>query len=166
MSNYAFVHDGVAFGPSGKIQDTAGKPLPAVDADSYNKALEAQEIQHIKAGAEHLFLYVCKVDTTQETMERFIAGGWNREHVESRPQHYKSHRWEIHTWLGTALDANAYVGPAYKTPAFGWPSVRRAVTCRIFGVLYHGTYYESSGDYCRLRRAKRQGKGKGNGGGK
>jgi len=99
-------------------------PFDAVAFDAESKALEAQDIQQIKAGAEHLFLYVRKVDTTRET-----------------------HRWEIRTWLGTVLASNAYVGR---------PSVRRAVTCRIFGVLYHGTYYESSGDYCRLRRAKRQ----------
>lgn len=32
----------------------------------------------------------------------------------------------------------------------------QAVTCRIFGVLYHGWYMESSGDYCRLKKAKKQ----------
>ena len=31
---------------------------------------------------------------------------------------------------------------------------KRSVECQIYGVRYVGWYYETAGDYCRLRRAK------------
>lgn len=58
------------------------------------------------------------------------------------------------TWEGRFLGW-AWLGPQrhYCTPGCHY---RRAVTVRIGGTLYHGWYFLSSGDYCRLKKAKRQ----------
>jgi hypothetical protein len=60
---------------------------------------------------------------------------------------------KVGTWLG-GFQTPAWIGQSHHI-GFGG-STRRPITCRIFGVLYHGWYYESSGSYCRLKRAKRQ----------
>lgn len=47
------------------------------------------------------------------------------------------------------------LGPKYEVPAFGRPSVRRSVhVWAINGREYVGTYYESSGDYARVKIKK------------
>ena len=135
---YAITHNGKAYGPNGLITDTEGTPLLAEHTADYNRQLEEQEMAHIKTGPDNLFLYA-----------RITEIG--------SPSYFSSSRGTISTWPGTALDPNANFGPKRNFPCFGpFPSVRRAVTCRIYGVLYHGWYFESSGDYCRLKRSKRQ----------
>ena len=130
---YAITHEGKAYGPSGIITDTDGVPLKAEDSEAYNKAVEVAELEHLKSHPDKTVLYV-------EQLQGVVG--------------YLS-PWRIITWRGVVLDGCAYVGPRRH---IGWGSntYRRAVTCRIFGVLYHGWYMESTGGYCRLRKAKRQ----------
>jgi len=135
---YAIVHEGKAYSPDGLIRDTAGVPLSAQDADTYNRLVEAQELAHLKTGPEHAFLYVELVHSA----------------VQMEPTPWLNCRGVVHTWTGFDLDTCASVGPR-RYVGFGG-AYRRAVSCRIFGTLYHGWYFESSGDYCRLKRAKRQ----------
>lgn len=138
---YAFVHQGKVFGPDGIIKDVEGTPLEAKDAEAYNKALEAQEIERIKSGPDKLFVYIGH--KPMDSGDPHKTYGWGKDH------HC------VQTWTGAFLGW-AWIGPKRKFPAFGNHSIRRAVTVRIFGVLYHGWYFESSGDYCRLTKAKRQ----------
>jgi hypothetical protein len=62
----------------------------------------------------------------------------------------------IHTWTGHELDARAHFS-ARRYIGFGYHTYRRAVTCTLFGVAWHGWFMESSGDYCRLTRSKAKG---------
>lgn len=129
---YAFVHQDKAFGPSGLIKDTSG--VPTLDASAYNAELERQEIRWLKTGPERVFLYYHEPPTMPDS-----------EYGMART---------LRTWLGTVVSANVQIGPRRNVGFAG--SYRRAVSARIFGVLYHGWYFESSGNYCRLKRAKRQ----------
>lgn len=61
--------------------------------------------------------------------------------------------YSVTLWTGHYLGL-AWVGKSSRS-GFGG-AYRRPVTTRIFGVLYHGWYFESSGDYVRLRKAKNQ----------
>lgn len=127
--NYAFEHEGKAYTPDGQAS--------VADVQAHNKALEMKEIDWLKTGPERLFLYV--------------------KHPEDSPTKY----WEVSTWLGTVVSDTGSVGVgARQTVGFQsyvkGRSYRRAISCRIFGVLYHGWYMESSGNYCRLKKAKKQ----------
>lgn len=147
---YAIEHNGLAIGPSGPITDVDGVKLEASDVNAYNKALEAQELQRIKTGPERLMLYVKHPDPNKMVFDR--EGNWT-----------------VTTWLGTHVGI-AWVTQRYRM-GFGHRSYRRAITARIEVLMdgeagesgltkwvdYHGWYYESSGDYCRLKRAKVQG---------
>jgi hypothetical protein len=99
------------------------------DVDAHNKQLESVEIEWLKTHPNNLFLYV----------------------KQSKPDA----DWSISTWLGTIVSTGATFGPR-RNIGFGYHTYRRAVSARIFGVLYHGWYFESSGNYCRLRKAKNQ----------
>jgi hypothetical protein len=103
-------------------------PIPADQVDEHNKHVEQSEIDWLKTGPERMTLYV-----RQETKEQ---------------------PFEVITWLGTHL-AYASVGQRAYIGFDRW-TYRRSVTARIFGTLYHGWYMESSGEYCRLKKAKRQ----------
>src|SRR3954468_22682409 len=61
--------------------------------------------------------------------------------------------YEITTWPGTVVSSSVRMGDRSYT-GFGHNTYRRSVRCVIFGVRYTGWYFESSGDYCRLKRAK------------
>lgn len=130
---YAFqFNEHGTFTPSGK-QDIA-------DAEAYNKQLEQIEIAQLMTHPDRLFLYVKMPDRTQYEID-------NRITPLSGAQ--------ITTWLGTVVSEKCSVGTYYSCPGFyGQCSKRRPVNCTIFGVKYYGTYFESSGNYCRLRRAK------------
>lgn len=106
------------------------------DVDARNREIEAREIVWLRTGPDRVFLYV------KEPPDR-----------DNDPR-----AWYIQTWLGTVVsDARAEVGPSRSLPCFGpFPSKRRSIVCRIFGTRYVGWYFESSGDYCRLRKSKRQ----------
>lgn len=62
----------------------------------------------------------------------------------------------ITTWMGDKLGEVIYAGREYRCPAFGgYGSKRINIRVRaITGEVYSGTYYKSSGDYCRLRKVK------------
>lgn len=144
---YAITHNGLAIGPDGPITDVDGVKLEARDVGEYNRALEKQELERIKTGPDRLMLYV--KPPTRETMHDL--------------------NWSVTTWLGTHVGI-AYVTRRYRM-GFGFNSYRRAITAKVQvwkgGIVggelewvdYHGWYFESSGDYCRLKRSKR-GKGK------
>lgn len=136
MSDYAFVHEGQAFTPDGRLP-------AATDADAHNRDTEAREIAWLKTAPERVFLYV--------TMP---AAYDSKAYPAGRVQPLSGTR--VHTWLGTDVATNVVIGMSYTIRGGFGTSRRRSVSCRIFGVRYVGTYYESSGDYCRLRKAKRQ----------
>ena len=108
------------------------------DITEANRETERKEIEWLKTAPDKVFLYVNLPYTYWKD-----EYGWNG-------------LVEIGTWLGTRLNEGpAYLGPSRGSGFGDWTS-RRAVSCRIFGTLYHGWYMESSGDYCRLRKAKKQ----------
>jgi len=61
--------------------------------------------------------------------------------------------WQCGTFAGGSY-GRVTVGYSYKVPGFYCrPSTRRSVTLHaINGWIYAGTFYESAGDYARLRR--------------
>lgn len=125
---YDFNHQGKAFNPDGTT--------PVVESqgstDARNQETERKELDWLRTGPDKVFLYV--------THPRGLDGFSTR--VAS-----------ITTWLGTVVSSGTVLGPkAYV--GFGFNSYRRSVTCSIFGIKYVGWYYESSGQYCRLRKAK------------
>jgi len=131
---YAFNFHGKAYGPSGPIKDTAGTPLGTNDTDTYNKAVEVAEIASLKTAPDRLFLYVHRVPG------------------EARPS-----TWQIRTWPCTVVSTVCHVGPKSNAGGIaGRYTFKRSVECRIYGTRYVGWYYESAGDYCRLRKAVRQ----------
>lgn len=106
-----------------------GRNDSITDTDAHNRETERKEIEWLKTSPDKVFLYV-------------------RDAKDGAP-------WAITTWLGTVVGDRAEVG-ARRYIGFDRWTYRRAVSARIFGVLYHGWYMESSGNYCKLRRAKRQ----------
>jgi hypothetical protein len=132
---YAIEFQGKAFTPTGKTD------IP--DVAAHNAELERRELEWLKTGPDKVFLYV-------------RHAGWSGpEGTDSLgiPRKSWSHTCKIVTWMGTVLDDHAWIGSQVRDNFGG---KRAAITARIFGTLYHGWYFESSGDYCRLKRAKRQ----------
>lgn len=129
--NYGFQHEGKVYGPDGQIKTS--------DVDAHNRVTEQQEIEWLKTGPERVSLYV------RESLK--TPNSWDITSGENGPA--------ITTWLGTQVSTHLWIGPR-RNVGFGFHTYRRAVTCRIFGTLYHGWYMESSGNYCRLRKAKNQ----------
>lgn len=105
---------------------------PISDPEVHNRELESQEIEHLKTHPEKVMLYA-RLDSHKNPA---CTSG------------------SIQTWLGTQL-AHAWFSER-KYMGYGHNTYRRAVTCKLFGVAYHGWYMESSGDYVRLKKAKRQ----------
>jgi hypothetical protein len=67
-----------------------------------------------------------------------------------------SHGWECGNFTGTPY-GRVHVGASYTCPAFGRKSTRRSVTLSaVNGWIYSGTFFESSGDYARLKRTQRR----------
>ena len=144
--SYGIAYKGKVYGPSGVIVDTNNTPLDPKDLDAYNKQLEASELEWLKTGPEKCTLYIQEPDMecTQHT-----AGA-----TERKGNMY----YGVGTWLGTRV-GNAWIG--YRSISgfqghYRGGTYRRPVTVRIFGVLYHGWWFESSGDCVRLKKAKRQ----------
>lgn len=119
-----------AFEHDGKAYTPSGVVEALQDVSAYNAGLEAKELENIKTGPDKLFLYVG---------HKPLAG---RE------------TYCVQTWLGTWLGW-CWLGPQSRM-GFGFHSYRQPITVRIFGTLYHGWYFTSSGEYCRLRKAKIQ----------
>ena len=58
----------------------------------------------------------------------------------------------VRTWIGDSLGRITWLGKSYSC-LFG--DTRRAINILgVNGLTYHGVYYESSGDYCRLTANK------------
>lgn len=60
----------------------------------------------------------------------------------------------ITTWTGDQLGQIAYFGPRFSLFGNKWNYARRIRVVGDNGLIYHGTYYESAGDYCRLDISK------------
>jgi len=136
--NYAIEFQGKPYGPDGVC-------ALGVAVQTYNQELERKQLADLRTHPDKVFLYV-KAPTKQ-----YVAG------TIPHPPVGDEYQWSITTWLGTVVSTQCYIGPVKRFPCFGhFPSKRRAVTCHIFGRVYHGWYYESSGDYCRLKLAKNQ----------
>lgn len=125
--NYAFEHQGKAYTPDGEII----KAL--IRSTEHNLEVERKELEGLRTAPDKVFLYAT-IASDISPIRYFILAS-------------------VHTWLGTSLDAGAKLGPR-RHIGFGRHTYRRHVTCRIFGTLYHGWFMESSGSYCRLRKAK------------
>jgi hypothetical protein len=103
------------------------------ERDARNRATERAEIEHLKTGPERAFLYV-----------RHVPDAWAKHHSPC----------QIITWMGTVLDARAEMGPRVPIGSMAvFVAYKRAVRCVLFGRAYYGWYYESSGEYCRLKRS-------------
>ena len=63
----------------------------------------------------------------------------------------------ITTWTGDVIGHTTHYGASYRC-GFGYPySTRRSLVVKGYnGLTYWGTYFESSGDYCRLTAHKNQ----------
>ena len=131
---YAIEHNSTAYGPDGVI--------PGLEhVEDYNKKLEARELAWLQTHPDKICLYV--VHPTKQFNGPGMCGPIDPDYS-----------WKLTTWLGTVVCPHVFMG-AKQRIGFGG-SYRRALTATICGTLYHGWYMESSGDYCRLRKAKRQ----------
>jgi hypothetical protein len=63
---------------------------------------------------------------------------------------------QFSTWTGEKL-GNITLGTAYKTYGYCASTRRPVWVLGTNGKRYHGTYYESSGDYARITMDKHQG---------
>lgn len=130
---YAITHKGKSYGPDGIITDMDGVVLPASSADDYNQQVQAQQLSWLSTHPAKVMLYVT---------------------INPDTQHYR-----ITTCLGHVLDSNPYISPKRVVgfqSYYRGGTYRHAVTCKLFGTTYHGWYFASSGQYCRLTRAKVQ----------
>ena len=131
--------------PMSDIKDVEGTPLKPEDTDAYNKALEAKELDWFRTGPDKCVLYIQRPDLTCKE---------HRSNTDNKNNMY----FGVCTWLGTRV-GNAWVGNRAYIGFQGHSrrgAYRRPVTVRIFGTLYHGWWFESSGDYVRLKKAKKQ----------
>ena len=155
--NYAIEHQGKVFTPDGKVVNTSEL---ACSVEAFNKQKEHQEIEWLRTGPDKVFLYV----TLPKDLTHRPTCGSDSAHAQ--PQFATASGdvkagLKIGTFLGTPVATNIVIGPkviAGFQGHFRGGTYRRAVSCKIFGVQYHGWYMESSGDYCILKRAKVQGK--------
>lgn len=137
---YVFEHEGKQYSPDGKVS--------VEDTRIHNEQIEAKEIAWLRTGPEKVFLYV-KVGELRDPNRlgsRLVDGSMARANGDDV---------QIQTWLGTRVSTWEVLGPRVYV-GFGHNTYRRSVSCKIFGVLYSGWFMESSGSYCRLKRAKRQ----------
>jgi hypothetical protein len=135
--DYGFAHEGKVFTPNGTVG------VPVQDNDARNREQEKAEIEWLKTAPEKLFLYVR--EPKRDKYERLGNGHWGEP----------EYRYAITTWLGTVVSSACAVGDRANV-GFGFHTYRRSVDCTIFGTRYVGWYLESSGQYCRLRKAKVQ----------
>lgn len=101
------------------------------NVETNNQRVEREQLAELQAHPERAFLYV--------------------KHSGEFP--YWKHTGSITLWTGVVLDPKAWIGDL-RRDNFG--GKRAAIDCTIFGVRYTGWYFYSTGDYCRLKKAKRQ----------
>ena len=133
MSQYAFTHESSVFTPDGRVD------IRPEQVDAYNREQEARDLAALQDHPDKAFLYV-KLAPQRQDMARVT---YTNQMTLSG---------SIQTWAGTVIDARTWFGPRRYIGYNG--AYRRAVTCTLFGVAYHGWFMESSGDYCRLTRSK------------
>lgn len=97
----------------------------------HNQTVEAREIESLKQHPDRLFLYVRETGELKDGSE-----------------------FSIGTWMGTTVSTKCRMS-GRRFMGFGG-AYRRSVDCIIFGVRYVGWFFESSGSYCRLRKAAKQ----------
>lgn len=132
----------------------------------YVKMPEAHyEIEYDHNGAYVGYIVPSKFKTKQECeteiearinagkLKRYDSRGFNIRYFASKVQPLSGAK--ITTFLGTEVATGVCIGSKAQV-GFGFHTYRRSVDCRIFGVRYVGWFMESSGDYCRLRKAKVQ----------
>jgi hypothetical protein len=88
-----------------------------------------------------------------------VTAAIEREHIATGPERLfvyvkRGDPDTVIQWTGHYLGL-AWIGPKARVGFNG--SYRHPITARIYDHLYHGWYYASSGDYARLKLAKRQG---------
>jgi hypothetical protein len=123
---YAIKHEDKGYLPD-------GSKLPeGMTTEDWNAQIEAQELTHWQAQPERAFVYVLHGEA--QVIDRAVR---------------------VTTWTGELL-GTGILGPKYKCPTFGcFPSTRRSIRVKgTNGAEYFGTYYESSGDYARMRKYK------------
>jgi bacteriorhodopsin len=137
MSDYGFTHEGKVFTPNGMTG------INPEENDARNAEAQSAEIAWLKTGPDKVFLYV-----------------WlpKEYHTRTYNDRYNSCPLAIvQTWLGTAVTEAFRIGRSVPVGGIaGRYAHKRSVDCRIFGTRYVGWYYESSGNYCRLKKAKVQ----------
>lgn len=127
--SYAIEFNGKVFTPDGHIRaGSIGAATP--DIEARNRETEAREIEALKAHPERAFLYASHDPSPKD-----------------RPTSNNT----LQTWMGTTVSSWCYCGPRVYDNFGGY---RRSVRAVIFGRNYYGWYYESSGQYCRLKRCK------------
>lgn len=138
--SYGFTHEGKMYTSDGEMPVTTTAETTA----QHNRVVEANEIQWLKSWPEKLFLYVMiprdgqVYSFTSFSQSLMLSVG-------------------ITTWLGTVVSTSCYIGPRKPVGGIaGRYAYKRAIDCRIYGCRYVGWFYESAGDYCRLRKAKVQ----------
>lgn len=95
-------------------------------------------------------------ETSKREVQRFHAvpkGGRFFAYVDERGS--ASCHGRVTTWTGDTLALIVWKGARYRCPAFGgFGSERQNFRAQdpVTGALWSGTYYCSSGNYCRLRR--------------
>lgn len=109
----------------GRRSIPADDPAALACTNDDRSAVEVYEFQHHDAGREGCFAYL----------------------FGSPPPRY------LGTWLGHRLADVTWLGQPYRD---GFGGLRQNLHATgIDGHSYYGTYFLSSGDYCRLRRRKR-----------
>ena len=137
-------HEGKGYNPDGGIG-----AITKEEVDRRNAESDDAFVEWLKSGPLKVTLYV--THPQKDTSER--CG--NSHHGD------EEYLYKLTTWMGTVVAKGwcCYVGDKAMVGFQGHyrgGTYRRPVSARIFGVLYHGWYMESSGQYCRLKKAKRQ----------
>lgn len=145
-----------------------------METTQHNIEVEREEIKHLQTGPDRVFAYVHmprKAGITSSQSFSWASGDSLKgccktalamhaimcpvcHLTSSQMQVQADRRIDIQTWLGTPIATHVWIGPR-RYMGFN-RAYRRPVSCRINGVLYHGWYFESSGDYCRLKKARKQ----------
>lgn len=115
-----------------------------------NRETERKELTWLQTGPDRAFLYV--------TMPVLARDANNRPTCYATSQNGpEKERACIKTWMGTIVSSRTFIG--HSVPVGGFAdryTTKRSIDCHIFGTHYVGWYYESAGNYCRLRKSKRQ----------